>query len=102
MQPALMAASEMQCDRSEPALMAAFEMECDRSDDIVSFLLFSFFKILPSILFCLGLYALRQVVAWVGQEEKDISEIPIDTSGGNEKEYAKLNHKYIEQETVPN
>jgi len=102
-------------ENMQPFLIRAFEIEnedrCfdigsflleDRCFNIGSFLLYVFFMIHPSILFCLGLYALRQVVAWFGQEEKDISEIPIDTSGGNEKEYAKLNHKYIEKETVPN
>ena len=81
-------------------IMAAFEIKCDICVDIVSFLR-SFFKALPSFLFCLILLSSSKLVVMLSRQGKEVPKIPIDTSGGSEKEYGKLNHKDIE-ETFPN
>ena len=82
----------------KPFLMVAFEIEYERCVDVGSFLLYSFFMILPSVLFCLILLTFRQIVVIRARQGK-VPDIPIDTSDGYEK--PELNRPF-KDESVKN
>jgi len=93
MQPCLIGAFQ----NTQPFLMVAFDIENGRCVDVGSSFKNSFFVILPSVLFCLVLFAFRQI----GREgKKDIAEMPIDIDDGIKK--PELNREYKSEETVPN
>ena len=93
MQPCLIGAFQ----NTQPFLMVAFDIENGRCVDVGSSFKNSFFVILPSVLFCLVLFAFRQI----GREgKKDLAENPIDIT--DELKNPELEREYKPEEKVPN